>query len=45
VPIGIQIVGRTYDDVSVFRAAAAFADTRPWFGDPSRRPAFEGGIT
>ena len=41
VPLGIQIVGRTYDDVSVFRAAAAFAAARPWFHDPSARPALE----
>ena len=36
VPLGIQVVGRTYDDVSVFRAAAAFAAARPWFDDPAR---------
>ena len=30
VPTGLQIVGRTYDDVSVFRAAAAFEQARPW---------------
>jgi len=42
VPIGIQIAGRTYDDISVFRAAAAFTAARPWFGDPTVRPAFEG---
>ena len=41
VPMGIQIVGRTYDDVAVFRAAAAFAAARPWFADPSMRPALE----
>ena len=41
VPLGIQIVGRTYDDVSVFRAAAAFAAARPWFADPRTRPALE----
>ena len=41
VPLGIQIVGRTYDDVSVFRAAAAFAAALPWFDAPSRRPAIE----
>ena len=45
VPIGIQIVGRTYDDVSVFRAASAFAAARPWFADASLRPAFEGSPT
>ena len=45
VPMGIQIVGRTYDDVSVFRAASAFAAARPWFADASLRPAFEGSPT
>lgn len=29
-PTGLQIVGRTYDDVSVFRAAADFERARPW---------------
>jgi aspartyl-tRNA(Asn)/glutamyl-tRNA(Gln) amidotransferase subunit A len=38
VPTGLQIVGRTYDDVSVFRAAAAFERARPWLDSPSRRP-------
>jgi amidase len=38
VPTGIQIVGRTYDDVSVFRAAAAFERARPWLDAPARRP-------
>ncbi len=36
IPTGMQIVGRTFDDLSVFRAAAAFeAATRPW---AHRRP-------
>jgi Asp-tRNA(Asn)/Glu-tRNA(Gln) amidotransferase A subunit family amidase len=30
VPTGLQIVGRTYDDASVFEAAAAFERLRPW---------------
>jgi aspartyl-tRNA(Asn)/glutamyl-tRNA(Gln) amidotransferase subunit A len=30
VPTGLQIVGRTYDDVSVFNAATAFERLRPW---------------
>jgi amidase len=38
VPTGIQIVGRTYDDVSVFRAAAAFERARPWLDTSERRP-------
>jgi aspartyl-tRNA(Asn)/glutamyl-tRNA(Gln) amidotransferase subunit A len=36
-PTGLQIVGRTYDDISVFRAAAAFEQARPWH---TRRPVF-----
>jgi aspartyl-tRNA(Asn)/glutamyl-tRNA(Gln) amidotransferase subunit A len=39
VPTGIQIVGRTYDDIAVFRAAATFERLRPWLDIPSRRPA------
>lgn len=38
VPTGMQIVGRTYDDVSVFRAAAAYERVRPWMDTPDRRP-------
>ncbi|MGV9264071.1 amidase [Kitasatospora sp. NPDC003701] len=30
VPTGVQLVGRTYDDVTVFRAAAAVEAVRPW---------------
>ena len=29
-PTGLQIVGATYDDLSVFRAAAAFEKAQPW---------------
>ena len=36
VPTGLQIVGRPFDDVSVFRASAAFERARPWSGT---RPA------
>ena len=35
-PTGMQIVGRTFDDVTVFRIAAAFEQARPWRGT---RPA------
>jgi Asp-tRNA(Asn)/Glu-tRNA(Gln) amidotransferase A subunit family amidase len=38
VPTGLSIVGRVYDDVSVFRAAAAFERARPWLDTPVRRP-------
>jgi len=36
VPTGMQIVGKTFDDVSVFRAAFAYEEARPWRGT---RPA------
>jgi amidase len=29
-PTGLQLVGRTYDDVAVFRAAADYERARPW---------------
>jgi aspartyl-tRNA(Asn)/glutamyl-tRNA(Gln) amidotransferase subunit A len=32
VPTGIQIVGRTYDDVTAFRIGAALEQARPWSG-------------
>jgi amidase len=39
VPTGIQIVGKTFDDVTVFRAGAALEAAHPRFSDPSTRPA------
>ena len=38
-PTGIQIVGAPYEDVKVFEVAATLEQVRPWFDDPSRRPA------
>ena len=35
IPTGIQIAGKTFDDMSVFRAAAAFENVKPW---RNRRP-------
>ena len=38
VPTGLSIVGKTYDDVSVFRVAAAHERAMPWLDTPQRRP-------
>jgi amidase len=38
VPTGIQIVGKTFDDLTVFRAGAALETAHPRFSDPSTRP-------
>jgi amidase len=39
VPTGVQLVGRTYDDETVFRAAAALEAARPGYRDAANRPA------
>ncbi len=38
VPTGVQFVGRSYDDVGVLRAAAAYERVRPWLDSPDARP-------
>ena len=38
VPTGIQVIGRPYDDITVFRIAKAFEDAKPWLDCPERRP-------
>jgi amidase/aspartyl-tRNA(Asn)/glutamyl-tRNA(Gln) amidotransferase subunit A len=38
VPTGIQIVGRTYDDVTPFRVGAACEQARPWLDSREHRP-------
>jgi aspartyl-tRNA(Asn)/glutamyl-tRNA(Gln) amidotransferase subunit A len=38
VPTGVQLVARTYDDLTAFRAAAALERTKPW---ANRRPMVE----
>jgi Asp-tRNA(Asn)/Glu-tRNA(Gln) amidotransferase A subunit family amidase len=43
VPTGLQIAGRPYDDVTVFRAAAAYERLRPWLDEPERRPLQSAG--
>jgi aspartyl-tRNA(Asn)/glutamyl-tRNA(Gln) amidotransferase subunit A len=39
VPTGVQVVGRTYDDATAFRLAAAVESTGVGYHDPSWRPA------
>ena len=41
VPTGLQIAGRTYDDVTTFRVGAALERARPWLDMPERRPVVE----
>jgi aspartyl-tRNA(Asn)/glutamyl-tRNA(Gln) amidotransferase subunit A len=38
VPTGLSIVGKTYDDVTPFRVAAAHEERYPWYTDPAHRP-------
>jgi aspartyl-tRNA(Asn)/glutamyl-tRNA(Gln) amidotransferase subunit A len=38
VPTGLSVVGKTYDDVTAFRIAAAHEQRFPWFDAPQRRP-------
>jgi Asp-tRNA(Asn)/Glu-tRNA(Gln) amidotransferase A subunit family amidase len=38
IPTGLSIVGRTYDDVTVFRVAAAHEDGSGWLGAAGPRP-------
>jgi len=45
VPTGVQIVGRTYDDVTPFRIGAALERERPWgYGDEQHLPAMAAGV-
>jgi Asp-tRNA(Asn)/Glu-tRNA(Gln) amidotransferase A subunit family amidase len=44
VPTGIQIVGRTYDDLTAFRIGAASERARRWLDRPERRPS-AGGVS
>jgi Asp-tRNA(Asn)/Glu-tRNA(Gln) amidotransferase A subunit family amidase len=38
VPTGLSVVGRTYDDVTAFRIAAAHEERFPWLDADERRP-------
>jgi aspartyl-tRNA(Asn)/glutamyl-tRNA(Gln) amidotransferase subunit A len=38
VPTGLSIVGKTYDDVTVFRIGSALERKQPWFDDRARCP-------
>ena len=43
VPTGLSIVGKTYDDVTVARIAAAHEQRFPWLDAAERRPALGAG--
>ena len=38
VPTGIQVIGRPFDDQTVFRIAKAFENEKPWLDCAERRP-------
>jgi len=38
VPTGVQRVGRSYDDVTVFRVGHAIEAADPWYTSPGNRP-------
>ena len=40
-PVGIQVIGRPYDDAMTFRIGQAIEDHRPW---AQRRPDCSGGV-
>jgi Asp-tRNA(Asn)/Glu-tRNA(Gln) amidotransferase A subunit family amidase len=44
VPTGIQIVGRTYDDLTTFRVGAACERARPWLDSAARRPCINAQV-
>ena len=39
VPTGLSVVGKTYDDTTAFRIAAAHEARLPWWEAPATRPA------
>ncbi|HEX9554073.1 MAG TPA: amidase [Streptosporangiaceae bacterium] len=39
VPTGLSVVGKTYDDVTAFRVAAAHSERLPWLTESGPRPA------
>ena len=44
VPTGLAVVGKTYDDVTAFRVAAAHEARLPWLTAPGRGPRYDAGI-
>ena len=45
VPTGMSIVGRTYDDTTVFQVARAYEKVTPWLDARERRPAVGSPVT
>jgi len=44
VPTGLSIVGKTYDDLTVFQIARAYEKVEPWMDSPERRPAIPAAL-
>jgi aspartyl-tRNA(Asn)/glutamyl-tRNA(Gln) amidotransferase subunit A len=45
VPTGMSIVGKTYDDLTVFQIGRAFEKAQPWLDVPERRPMVAAPVT
>ena len=45
VPTGMSIVGKTYDDLTVFQVARAYERLQPWLDVPERRPVIGSAVT
>jgi aspartyl-tRNA(Asn)/glutamyl-tRNA(Gln) amidotransferase subunit A len=45
VPTGMSVVGRTYDDLTVFQVGRAFEGVQPWLDAPERRPRLGSPVT
>jgi len=44
VPTGMSIVGKTYDDLTVFQIGRAFEKVQPWLDTPERRPSMRAAL-
>jgi Asp-tRNA(Asn)/Glu-tRNA(Gln) amidotransferase A subunit family amidase len=40
-PTGLQVAGRAFDDITVFRITVALETARSWLDAPERRPKLQ----